>query len=72
MRVYSLFWFVLSCWDFPTQIVSYNVIVIFENLTMSSGAVTWVENFWNYDAKVIDYWTILFTTSKHNIARLNN
>jgi hypothetical protein len=26
---------------------------------MSKGALTWVHNFWSYDAKVIDYWTIL-------------
>ncbi len=26
---------------------------------MSRGALTWVEIFWNYNAKVIDYQTIL-------------
>jgi hypothetical protein len=28
---------------------------IFENLTMNRGALTWVEVFWSYHAKVIDY-----------------
>jgi hypothetical protein len=32
-----------------------NTIDIFENQTMSKGAMTWVENLWSYDAKVIDY-----------------
>jgi hypothetical protein len=31
---------------------------IFENLSMSKGALTWVEKFWSYNAKVVDYWTI--------------
>jgi hypothetical protein len=55
MKVDNFFCFVLSCWDFPNQIISCNVIDIFENLTMSRGALTWVENFWSYDVKVIDY-----------------
>ncbi len=25
------------------------------NLTMNRGALTWVESFWSYNAKVIDY-----------------
>jgi hypothetical protein len=25
---------------------------------MNRGALTWVENFWSYNAKAIDYWTI--------------
>jgi hypothetical protein len=25
---------------------------------MNRGALTWVEMFWSYSAKVIDYWTI--------------
>jgi hypothetical protein len=57
---YYLFDFILSCWNFPNQIASYNVIDIFENLTMNRGALTWVENFWNYIAKVIDYWSIFW------------
>jgi hypothetical protein len=28
---------------------------IFENVSMSRGALFWVEKFWNYNAKVIDY-----------------
>jgi len=58
MKVDSLFCFVLSCWNFPSQIASCNATDIFENLTLSKGALTWVENFWSYNAKVIDYWTI--------------
>ncbi len=58
MKVDSLFCFVLSCWNFPSQIASCNAIDIFENLTLSRGALTWVGNFWSYNAKVIDYWTI--------------
>jgi hypothetical protein len=57
MKVDNLFCFVLSCWDSLNQIASCNVINIFENLIMSWGALTWVENFQSYDAKVIDYWT---------------
>jgi hypothetical protein len=34
---------------------SYNAIDIFENLIMNRGALTWVEMFWSYKAKVIDY-----------------
>jgi hypothetical protein len=45
MKVDSLFCFVLSCWNFPNQITLCNVIVIFENLTMSRGALTWVDIF---------------------------
>jgi hypothetical protein len=37
------------------QITSNNAIDIFENLTMKRGALTWVEFFWSYNAKVIDY-----------------
>jgi hypothetical protein len=58
MKVDSFFCFILSCWNFPNQITSYNVIDIFENLTMNKGALTWVEKNWSYNAKVIDYWTI--------------
>jgi len=58
MKVDSLFCFILLCWNFPNQITSYNAIDIFENLTMNRGALTWVEFFWIYNAKVIDYWTI--------------
>jgi len=59
MKVDSLFCYVPSCWFFPNQIASSNVLNIFESLTMNRGALTWVHNFWSYDAKVIDYWTIL-------------
>jgi hypothetical protein len=55
MKVSSLFCFVPSCWDFLNQNVSCNVIGIFENLTTSRGTLTWVENFWSYDAKVISF-----------------
>jgi hypothetical protein len=58
MKVDSLFCFFLLCRNFPNQIISYNVIDIFENLTMNRSALTWVEFFWSYNAKVIDYWTI--------------
>ncbi len=57
MKVNS-FVFIQLCWNFPNQTTSYNAIDIFENLTMNRGALTWVESFWNYNAKVIDYWTI--------------
>jgi len=43
---------------FPNQITSYIDIDVFENLIMNKGALTWVEMFWSYNAKVIDYWTI--------------
>jgi hypothetical protein len=60
MKVDSLFCFILFvCWDLPNQIVSYNAIDIFKNLTMNRGAQTWVKFFWSYNAKGIDYWTIL-------------
>ncbi len=55
MNVNNLFCFILSCWDFSNQIASYNAIDIIENLSMNRGALTWVEFFWNYNAKVIDY-----------------
>jgi hypothetical protein len=55
MKVDNLFCFILSCWNFPNQITSYNAIGIFENLRMNRGALTWVEKFWSYNAKVIDY-----------------
>jgi ribonucleotide reductase alpha subunit len=58
LNKFFLFCFVLSCWNFPNQIVSCNAIDIFENLTMSKDTLTWIEFFWNYYAKVIDYWTI--------------
>jgi hypothetical protein len=58
MKVNNLFCFILSCWNLPIQIISYIAIDIFENLTMNRGALTWVEIFWNYNAKVIDYGTI--------------
>jgi hypothetical protein len=63
MKVDKKICFVLSCWNFPNQIASCNVIDIFETLIMSRGALTWVEIFWNYDAKVIDYWIIFL--NKH-------
>ncbi len=40
---------------FPKPNYFIYAIDIFENLTMNRGAVTWVEMFWNYNAKVIDY-----------------
>jgi len=43
---------------FPKPNASCNAIDIFENLTLSKGALTWVENFSSYNAKIIDYWTI--------------
>jgi hypothetical protein len=55
MKVDNLFYFILSCLNFPNQITSYNAIDIFENLTMNRGALNWVEMFWSYNAKVIDY-----------------
>jgi hypothetical protein len=58
MKVDSLFCFILSYWNFPNQITSYNAIDIFKNLTMNKGTLTWVEFFWSYNAKVIDYWNI--------------
>jgi hypothetical protein len=59
MKLDSLFCSILSCWNFPNQITSYNAIDIFENLTKNRGALTLVEIFWSYNAKVIAYWTIL-------------
>jgi hypothetical protein len=41
--------------SFLNQIASYNAIDIFENLIMNRDALTWVEIFWSYNAKVIDY-----------------
>jgi hypothetical protein len=58
MKVDNLFCFNLSSWNFPNQITLYNAIDIFENLTMNKGALSWVEDFSSYNAKVIDYWTI--------------
>jgi len=58
MKVDNLFCFILLCWNFPNQITSYNAIDIFENLTMTRGALIWVESFCTYNAKVIDYSTI--------------
>jgi len=55
MKVDNLFFLILSCWNFPNQITSYNTIGIFENLKMNRGALTWVEIFLSYNAKVIDY-----------------
>ncbi len=57
MKIDNLFCFILSCWNFPKKITSYNAIDIFGNLAMNKGALTWVEIFWSYNAKVIDYWT---------------
>jgi len=31
------------------------LLISLKNLTMNRGALTWVEFFWNYNAKVIDY-----------------
>jgi hypothetical protein len=45
MKVDNLFCFILSFWNFPNQITSYNVIDVFENLTTNKGALTWVEMF---------------------------
>jgi hypothetical protein len=70
MKVDNFFCFVVLCWNFPNQIVSCNAIDIFENLTMSTSALTWVENFWSYDVKVIDYWTILLVNI-HKIINKN-
>ncbi len=69
MNVDSLFRFILSWWNFPNQITWYNVIDIFENLTMNRGALTWVESFWSYNAKVIDYWTIFLINMNKIINR---
>jgi hypothetical protein len=68
MKVDNLFCFILLHWNFPNQITSYNAIDIFENLTMNRGALYWVESFWCYNAKVIDYWTIFLI----NINRIIN
>jgi hypothetical protein len=58
MKVDNFVCFILSCWNFLNQITLCNVIDISKNLTMNKGALTWVEMFWNYNANVIDYWTI--------------
>jgi hypothetical protein len=55
MKVGSLFCSILSCQNFPNEITSCNAIDIFENLTLNRGALIWVEIFWTYNAKVIDY-----------------
>jgi hypothetical protein len=68
MNVDSLICFVLSCSDFGNQIVWCNAIDIFENLIKDRGALIWVENFCSYDAKDIDYWTILLV----NINKIMN
>jgi len=68
MKVDNLFFLILSCWNFPNQITSYNTIGIFENLKMNRGALTWVEIFLSYNAKVIDYWTIFWI----NINKITN
>jgi hypothetical protein len=47
------FCFILLCSNFLNQITSYNAIDIFENLAMNKGALTWVEMFWSYNAKVL-------------------
>ncbi len=44
--MFVMFYFIML----KNQIASYNAMHIFENLTM-----TWVENFWSYNAKVIEY-----------------
>jgi hypothetical protein len=44
------------------------LLISFENLTMNTGALTWVEMFWSYNAKVIDYLTI----SKIDINKIIN
>jgi hypothetical protein len=69
MKVDKCSCFILPCWNFPNQIVSYNTIGIFENLAMNMGACTWVESFWNYNAKVIDYWTIFLINMNKIINR---
>jgi len=45
MKVDNFFCFILSRWNFLNQIISYNAIDTFENLTMNRGALTWVEIF---------------------------
>jgi len=70
MMVDNLFCFILSCWNYSNQIVSYNAIDIFENLTMDRGASTWIEEFWSYNAKVIDHW-IIFLININKIINRN-
>jgi hypothetical protein len=70
MKVDNLFCFVLSCWNFQSQTISCNAIDIFENLTLSRGALTWVENFWSHNAKVIDYWTIFLVNIYKTINKI--
>ncbi len=65
MKVDNLFCFILLCWNFPNQITSSNVIDIFEN-----QAMTWVEIFCSYNAKVIDYWTIFLININKIINRI--
>ncbi len=50
MKIDSFFFLVLF-----VEITSCNAIDIFENLTMSKGVLTWVENFWSYNETYIDY-----------------
>jgi hypothetical protein len=40
---------------YHVEIASCNAFDVFENLTMNKGALTWVENFWSYNAKAIIY-----------------
>jgi hypothetical protein len=40
---------------YHVEIASCNAVDVFENLTMSRGALTWVDNVWSYNAKVLDY-----------------
>jgi hypothetical protein len=39
MKIDNFVYFILSCWNFPNQIASYNAIDIFENVTMNRGAL---------------------------------
>jgi hypothetical protein len=59
VKVDNLFCFILSLVDISQiKLLHINAIDIFEDLTMNTGAMTWVEFFWSYNVKNIDYGTI--------------
>jgi hypothetical protein len=59
MKVDNLFLLILSQVDISQiKLLHIMLLDIFENLTMNTGAMSWVEIFWSYNVKNIDYGTI--------------
>jgi hypothetical protein len=55
MEVDNLFFQFYRVEILQAKLLHIKLLIFLKNLTMNRGGLTWVEIFWSYNAKVIDY-----------------